>query len=401
MPNAAFKLVTAASLLAVAALSGCQNNASYQTSKQAASERWRDVRSGFKLQLAQQQFDTGDLDQAEKTLADAIVHDPANGRLHLLAGRIALERGQLERASQRLDRAIQLDATLAEAHYFQGIVLQRWKRFDAAHAAYLKAFELKSDNVGFMLAVSEMLVAMGRNQEALALLESKVNVFDQSAGVRVAAGQICVLQKDYTKAIDYFRQASLLLPEDNKVLEDLAMARLAAGKFAEAIPDLQRLLATAPQERRGDLLHLLGRAQLGSGQRDDARATFIEITRLDREDVEAWIKLGEMSLASGDFNAAVTAANRVIALANNRPDGYMIAGIAFQKRKETDKALSNFDRAARLLPNDSEPLIMRGLTLEQAGRFEAAAAAYAEAQRRRPDDDRAAKLLATVEEKSR
>ena len=395
------KLFAIVSITLLASLSGCQNQATYQTNKQAAAERWREVRSGFKLQLAQQQFDTGDLDQSEKTLADAIIHDPANGRLHLLAGRIALERGQLERAHQRLDRAIEADPTLAESYYFKGIVLQRWKRFDAAHEAYAKAFELKSDNVGFMLAVSEMLVALGRGREALALLESKVNVFDQSAGVRVAAGQICVVNKDYTKAIDYFHQASLLLPEDTKVLEDLAMARLAAGKFSAALPDLQRLLASAPQERRADYLHLVGRAQLGAGQREEARATYIDITRLNREDVEAWIKLGEMSLAAADFNAAVTAANRVIALASDRPEGYMIAGIAFQKRKETDKALSNFDRAARLLPNDAEPMIMRGLTLEQAGRFDAAAAAYAEAQRRQPEDDRARRLLATVEEKSR
>ena len=401
MPIAPFKLFVASSLLALTGLAGCQNQGSHQTSKQAAASRYTQFRSGFKLKTAQQQFDTGDLDQSEKTLADAIIHDPDNGHLHLLAGRIALERGQLERANQRLDRAIQLEPALAEAHYFQGIVLQRWKQFDKAHQAYNKAFELKSDNVGFLLAVSEMLVALGRTDQALAMLESKIQVFDQSGGIRVAAGHVCVLKKDYTKAIDYLHQASLLLPDDNKVLEDLAMARLAAGKFADAIPDLQRVVAAMSVERRADLLHLLGRAQLGAGRRDDARATFIDITRQDREDVNAWVRLGEISLEAGDFNAALTAANRVIALTNNRPEGYMIAGIAFQKRKETDKALSSFDRAAQLSPNDSEPLIMRGLTLEQAGRFEAAAAAYAEAQRRRPEDARARKLLVQVEEKSR
>lgn len=387
-------------LLAAALLAGCHsNNSTHQTNRQKALENWQNVRSGYKLRMAQQQFDTGDLDQAEVTLVEALIDDPKNGRLHLLAGRIALERGLLEKAHQRLTRAIEFDPKLAEGHYLLGIVRQRWKQFDKAYESYSRAYEMQADNVTFLLTKGEMLVALERTDEALTLFRDKVEYFDQSAGLRLAIGQLLMSRSQYLEAVEYLRQAAAMMPDDEKVLEDLAMARLAAGQYKEAILDYQRLLRTAKDDRRVSILRAAGAAYIGAKRFDEARETFISLTQINREDVEAWIKLAEISLAQNDLPATLTAANRVMSLASHRPEGYLIAGIAWQKRGDVDKALSNFDRAAQLAPTEVEAVILRGITLEQAGRKAAAAAAYAEAQRRQPQDPRAAKLLAQVEEK--
>jgi tetratricopeptide (TPR) repeat protein len=373
-------------------------NSTHKTNRQLAAEQWQRVRSDYKLRMAQQQFDTGDLDQAEITLVEAITDDPRNGRLHLLAGRIALERGLLEKAAQRLSRAIEFDPKLAEAHYLMGIVHQRWKQYDKAYDAYTRAYELQADNVAFLLTRGEMLVALDRTDEALAIFREKLDYFDQSAGLRMAIGQLLMSQQQYAEAVEYLRQGSAMLPDDEKALEDLAMARLAARQYKEAIIDFQRLLRTVKDERQTPILRAVGAAFIGAGQLDEAREAFVTLTQLNRQDVEAWIKLAEISLAQNDLAATLSAASRVIALASHRHEGYLIAGIVWQKRGEVDKALSNFDRAAQLAPTEVDAVILRGITLEQAGRKTAAAAAYAEAQRRRPTDPRAARLLAGVQD---
>jgi len=74
----------------------------------------------------------------------------------------------------------------------------------------------------------------------------------------------------------------------------------------------------------------------------------------------------------------------------------MLAGLVWQKRKETDKALSHFDRASQLAPGETQAMILRGITLEQAGRFDAARVAYQDALKRNPEDERAKKLLAQI-----
>lgn len=385
-------------LLAAASLAGCHSNkSSHVQNVEAAKTRWSNIRTEHKLQIARQQFETGDLDQAEKTLLEAMAFDAGSARLWCLAGRIALERGQLEKSAQRLTKATELDPKYPEAYYFLGIVQQRWKEFGRAHDAYLKAYELQADNVMCLLAVSEMLVAQERPDEALALLESKTTYFDQNSGIRMAIGQLYMIKSDFKRAAEYFRQASLLRPDDLRVVEDLAMARIGAREYKAAINDLQRLLKEARPERREHLLRTLASTYLTADRIDEARATYLELTRLDRNDVEAWIKLGEISLMRDEMGPALSAANRVISLAANQPEGYLLAGLVWQKRKEVDKALTHFDRAAQLAPQEVDAVILRGVTLEQAGRFDAARVAYNEALRRKPNDERVRKLLAQID----
>ena len=52
--------------------------------------------------------------------------------------------------------------------------------------------------------------------------------------------------------------------------------------------------------------------------------------------------------------------------------------------------------AVPLAPGEVEAVILRGITLEQAGRYDAARAAYKEAMKRKPADERAKKLLAQL-----
>ncbi len=397
MPHS-FRLIACLCLpAAIFSLAGCHANRSgHAENVKAAESRWNLIRTEQRLTIARQQFETGDLEQAEKTLLEAIAADGEEARLWVLAGRVALERGQLEKCSQRLTKAIEFDPNLGEAYYFRGIVFERWKQFERAHEDYSKAYELHADNVGFLLAVSEMLLALDRSDEALALLESKTTYFDQNAGIRVALGQMFQMRGDFKKAAEYFRQASLLRPDDLQILEELAMARIGDKQYDLALADLQALARDAKPERKVELLHLLASTYMNAGRFDDARTTYLQLTRLDRNDVECWIKLSEISMQADELGPALSAANRVISLASHQPDGYMLAGLVWQKRKDTDKALAHFDRAAQLAPSDADALILRGITLEQAGRLDAARSAYQEALKRQPNDERARRLLEQV-----
>jgi tetratricopeptide (TPR) repeat protein len=386
-----------AGVLGLASLGGCADKAA--THKQAvdnANQRWLGMRSGLMLQMAQQQFDTGDLDKAEKTLVDALAIDPGNAELHVLAGRVALERGQLERAFNRLNVAIELKDNLAEAYYFQGIVLQRWQQFDGALLRYERAYELVPDNASFLLAVGEMLVATEQEDVALALLADKSQYFDQNAGIRVALAQLYAMQRKYDKALYFLRQAMLLRPDDLQIVEDLAFVSSAAGRHSDAARHLERLLADPSFRDRTDLRRALADAYLPIGRSNDARTIYVELTRRDPRDADAWLRLAELSWQQSDLGATMTAANRLMAVAPDREEGFLLAGLVWQQRGRLDEAISMFDQAATLSPTKTYAVILRGIALERAGRRDAAAAAYAEALRRQPDDPRAQHLLAAV-----
>lgn len=384
--------------LMLTGLVGCQTTSpSHEEHVNAANKRWSEIRAGTVLQMAQQQFDAGDLDQAERTLVQAIAIDSEIPTLHLLSGRVALERGQLERAYHRLDKAIELDADLAPAYYYQGVVLQRWSRYETALARYTKAYELQPDNVAYLLARAEMMVELEQIDDAMTLLEDKLTYFDQNAAIRLAMAHMHLIRHEFDRAADYFQQALLLQPDDTKTLEELASAQLASGQTDQAIRILERLTNDPELLQRNDLKRSLATAYFASGRTDNAKALCMKLVRTDPNDVESWIKLAEIAWLSDDQPGALLISQRVRALAPNRHEGYLLAGLVLQKRGQNAEALEMLDRAAALAPAKStEPLILRGIALEANGRFQEAEAAYAEAARRQPDDVYAQRLLARL-----
>src|SRR5688500_14941846 len=91
------------------------------------------------------------------------------------------------------------------------------------------------------------------------------------------------------------------------------------------------------------------------------------------------------------------AADRVMALAPDRPEGHLLRGMAHQKGGRHDMAVAEFGAAARLSPSSAEPLLLKGISLERSGAMDEATQAYRDALRLRPDDERGQRLLAAVE----
>ncbi len=384
--------------LALLGATGCGAvEKNHDQSVNAANQRWRELRTGLMVQMAQRQFDTGDLDQSQKSLNDAINTDPTNHQLYLLAGRIQLERGQLEAAYNLFDVTLQHEPNTPEAYYYQGIIKQRWQKFDDALDRYTKAYELRTTDPAFLLAVCETLVALDRPEEALAKLQSRADYFDQNAGIPMAMGQIHMLLGQPKEAAELLYKASLMRPEDLQLRESLATAQLAAGLHQRAAGTLQRLLDDAAFADRADLKLMLATALLAQGKNGEAKAIYVKMTRDNPDNSETWIRLGEVCWSMQDISGASLAANRAMAVAPRRYEGYLLAGMVAQNRGQLEEALKALDRAAELAPQAASPLILRGLALEQAGRDTAAAQSYAQALQRQPEDAQARQLLARLE----
>lgn len=388
--------LSAAALLAPLLL-GCQD--SLVEEKADAKNRWLELRSSMMLDMAQQQFNAGDLTQAEKSVKDGLTIDPTNARLHVLAGRISMEQGKLERAYHLFNAAITEQPKLAEAYYYQGLVMQRWQRYDGSLENYQLAYDNAPDDPAYLLAVSEILVELDRVDEAVELLESKRNYFDQNAGVRAAIGHLYYMQGKPEKAAENFREASLLEPGSVKFQEQYAFSLATAGDHEQAAKVLVVILDKPEHKDRADLKRALVAAYQHTGNGKDAYAILIDLARSPDGDVSDWIKLGELAYQQDELGGALQAASKVINLDPNRHEGYLLAGMVWQKRGHLKNALDMFDRAAAAAPASTEPLILRGLSLQKAGRFAAAAEAYQQALKRQPGDTRAAKLLSAVTEK--
>ena len=384
-------------------LAGCQNGAvatQHQQSVDNANGRWREMRSKLMLQMAERQFETGDLDQAEKSLGDALAVDARSPQLYVLAGRVAIERGQLEKAYQLFTSAITLHDKLPEAYYYQGLVLQRWQRFEGALTAYQLAYQLRPQDAAYLLAVAETLVNLDRSDEALTLLTGQLTYFDQNAGVRLALAQIYMIQKQYAQAAEFYRQATLLRPDDTRLLEDLALAQLEAGKYDAAIDNLEQLLAKAEYATRTDLMRLLAAGYEASGRMAAAKGIYVKITQKNPADVEGWLKLASQCWSLNDPHGTELAAQRALALAPKKYEGYTMLALVEQQAGHIPQALAHLAKAVELAPDNAQPWLLQGLMLERNGQRAEAVKAYTQALKCAPDDARTKKLLARLTEAS-
>jgi tetratricopeptide (TPR) repeat protein len=387
------------SLCTVCALmvGGCESTQSnHEQWKKQADNRWHRMRSSLLLDMANQQFESGDLERAKRSVQEGLSIDRDNSDLLLLGGRIALERGQLERGLRLFEKAIENGEDNPRPYYYKGVVLQRWQQFQRAHDHYKRAYEMKPDEVAYLIAQSEMLVQLGQQQQAIKLLEGKQTYFDQNSTLRTALGHLYNMQQRYDKAAVMFKEASLLNPDNARLKQELALAQLASGQAEASIQTFETLFARAAKTPRADLRRALASAYVQTGRSKKARQTYLELVRSEEGKVNDWIRLAELAWQAGDAGGTLDAAHRAMSEAPNNPRGYMLAGMVFNRRGKLDEALQMFDRAAKVAPDDAKPLILRGLSLQRAGRGSAAVHAYEKALQRQPDHDRAKRLLQAV-----
>jgi Flp pilus assembly protein TadD len=367
------------------------------TQKQQATQDWNRARANVMYGLAKDQYATGNLESARKTADDALRLDPENGPLRVLSAKLAIEAGNLDLADKELAKARQINPQNAEADYLTGVVNQRWQKPEAALEFYSAAADKETGDLAYLLAKSEMLVFLGRQEEALRLLQSKVVYFESSAVIRDATGQLLMQFKKYDEAAAVLRQASILATDDPVIQEHLGFALYFSGKHAEAAESFRKVLKNEAYKKRADIQLALGRSLLELGRLRESREALETASRLDESNPTVWISLGRVAMQLGDDKRADLSLRRAVATDPTSSEARLLSGYLRLRQKKYNEALTNFQRASALDPRDTTSICMVGYALQKLGRTKEASQYYAKALKIKPGDEMARKLMASVD----
>ena len=424
--------------MVVAVLAGCNGpTKAGQEARTAANARMNVVNAQVHFDQARQSFDSGQFEKAQREVQRAITRYPDAPNYYVLQGRIYLETHDLEAslncfkiAIDMLKGAELIDAsksdaekarqtapsrevtTLAEAHYFSGIIFQRWSDDEEAYHCYLKAYELETTNAQYLLAAAESLIATGEFEQARQLVEPRMTYFEHNAALRQLQAQIALLQGDAKRATALYAEARLLAPDDLALLEQMMWSQYAAGMYGQCHETIKRLQEmrtqmasrAAPRPNgsrtvedfsatRTDLLHLEARCLNMMGRTTEAREIYIELARLRPADAVVWVELGTLSWELGDFRRLAMCAVQLIALAPDRYEGYMFKGLNERQKGNLEEAVKFFQKASECSTDLAMPHLLLGQTLEQTGNTEGAYAAYQAATQVEPNSPEAQELL--------
>lgn len=393
--------VTCASVLLAAAGLGCGGGGhgkSTQAHLSSAQQKMSIMKSATEWDMARQSFLAGDLPKALKYVDHSVELNGSVPKSHVLRGRILMEMGDMEGAIGSLKTAESLDPQNIDAHYFLGVAHERIGNTAEAGRRYTRASELDPSRPMYAIAAAEMMIDQGQVDQAEKFLVARKADFEYSAGVRQTLGHIALLRGDGETAVSLFTEARFMAPEDASVLEDLARAEVATGRYAEAEYNLAQLLKKDEYKARPDLRHMRARCLVELDRPVEARDTLVAITESEQgaKDVEAWIQLGHVSYVINDQARLRTSASRAIALSPNRPEGYTLLALYQRNRGDLEGALSSLDKACQFRGEDTSPLVLKALVARKLEQFDVARDALQMASAESPDDTNIQALLTSL-----
>lgn len=390
-----------AGLVALASVAGCSGHGKFTTEgKELAEQSQARMKAASRFDLAMQEFVSGDPRRALASIDQSIAAHNGTPAAHILRGRILVELGRTEEGVESFRTAAAIDPKFAESHYFLGMAYERLGRSDEALEAYKKASELDPASPQYPIVAAELLIERGKTDEAAALINAASPEVRRSPGCLQTLGHIEMIRGNHAAGLAYFRDAATLSPQDPSLLDDLARAQVATGQIADAERTLSRLLAMPKMHNRRDLVLLRARC-LGEMDRPvEAREILLKLAETGDTDPAVWKRLFELGRQLGDVRLQRQAASKLIAIAPDKPDGFVALALCQKDMGEIDQAIVNLEKAVARSNDDPTAAKTLGLLRAQLGDRRGAARAFRKAAEIDPSDARAQALAAEFEKGS-
>jgi eukaryotic-like serine/threonine-protein kinase len=228
---------------------------------------------------------TADVKQGIESFEAAIQRDPSFGLAHagladaynILAtyGVLAPADG-FPKAKEEAEKALGLDARLAEAHTALAYVRHRYEwDWDGAESEFKNALELDPDYGPARQWYSSLLAALGRTSEAIAQAKRCQEIDPLSMIATSHLAWILYLSGEYEQAIEQCRKLLEKKSDFFPALRYMGLAQEGAGNLAAAIDSLERARELSGKSQV--ILGALGHAEAVAGNRARARELLEEL----------------------------------------------------------------------------------------------------------------------------
>ena len=212
------------------------------------------------------------------TMAESRFSEPAeHGLLRQLRG--LLSNDQFSEVCNFIEQRIppeKLTGNLAAIH---GIASLKINCFDAAVGSFQIALKQKVTSHWVTIAFAEALLTIDSATDTLTVLKQGLSLFPTSAPLHNLAGNAWKSSGEYVTAIECYRTAAGLQPNDAKILSNLATALARLNRFQEALIHGKRSVEL--QAGSAELLYNLGNIHKSKGEIKEAIINYERALAID------------------------------------------------------------------------------------------------------------------------
>ncbi|MEM9384187.1 MAG: tetratricopeptide repeat protein [Pseudomonadota bacterium] len=343
---------------------------------------------------------TGDFDQATSALERVLDQRPGDVPTLLRLGDVRFEQARLDEASDAYKQVLASSPREAAAHYGLGQIASTRGDDRAAvrHFETVLAEQPGANRAHYLLGLAYR--NLGENEKARASLAQHGMVepsfedplFDAISGgesrigglyTSLTLGSEALIDGDYRRAAEQFRQATEDLPNDARAWVGLARALTRLGQGDDAADAYEQALAI---EESADAHLALGKLQLASKRYEDAEPHFRHALALDPALADAHLGLADLLIATERPESAIEAYDAALALAPEDRQLLLTRAEALLPLGRSEQALAPIAAATQANPGDGVLRGAYGILLAQAGRADEAAAELNDALVQTSDD---------------
>lgn len=297
----------------------------------------------------------GQVDKAAAQAKAVLAGDPDNPDLHALLSAIAFRQGDRRKATDEIQRAIQL-APQRSGFYDNLATIQSQDPSQMAEAEsnFKKAVAVDPKSVDALLKLSSFYAANQRMAEAEQAARQAITVDPKNLGARNNLAHVYLAEGNTAQAESVLRQASRDLASDPQGVRVLADYYTSTGQFDKAKNEFASLVARYPKSldlQKGYLRSLIQVHDYGT-----AKSVADQLLKQDSKDPEIAALNGIVLLNEGNAGDAV---NALQSGARDFPQDPFIQywlGVAALRNGNPSLAQRSFQTVASLKPQAADAL---------------------------------------------
>lgn len=289
----------------------------------------------------------------------------------MLAVEVAAELRDLKRyaeAGQVLDALLASQPQSYDGWLGRAILERRQDHPPEALHAFRQALLIRPAQLRLNVDIAALLRQLDRCAEAEELLQKLLHEQPDLIEAWVERGRVARQQARHDAALEYFSRAQVLNPEHDGVAANVAVCLRELARFAEAEQFLTDYLARKPAASEV----WMERARLARTEKrhDDAYHHFTRAAESAPKPEGLLFESGVSLRHLGRLDEAAAVQERVLAVDPQRVSAHVELGLISRLRGQHAQALSRFERAWQLQPNNATVPLEVAASLRTLGRID-------------------------------
>ncbi len=302
-------------------------------------------------------LDEGESDQALQVLnenlkLDLVDDDPGIISTEVGLAGIHLRKGQLQEAGKLIDGVIKKSPKNIDAHYLKGKIGVLNGNYTGAVAEFRMAVNERPDNIGYHLDLVQAYLLDKEAVLGLDALKNAAKAFPDSKQVQQRLISLLASQGDRQEALSIAEKLYKRHSEDLEIAAQLADLQVTDGRVNEAVKIYQSL---KNDDITGPFPYFrLAQVYAFGGEQKKADREVLQ--GLKKFPASNQLLKMAVKLAGKDLARALKLVTDRLTDNEKNSFAHNLAGVIYARKKDKEKAMQHFKRAAELAPKWPEPL---------------------------------------------